>query len=67
MLKKEKSVHNVGHEFRVITGGDDGVMAWWNLVYNPAPSYSDDLLVFVNPASVQHIKPVHEIHLSISA
>ena len=54
----------------MITGGEDGLIKWWNVVYTPSmPSQQqlDTSIVAVNPQQVTNLKPAHEIYLSVSA
>jgi hypothetical protein len=58
-------------EYRMVTGGEDGMIMWWNF---SAPTLkvtqepSANLLLIVKPSPLlPTIRPVHQIHLSESA
>jgi hypothetical protein len=56
-------------EYRIITGGEDGTIIWWNILHRPSKNpyefiQDDCLLRYVNPDKLQVVRPCHEIHLS---
>ncbi len=61
--------HRGQREYRLISGGEDGLVMWWNLLYSPVKDSTDDdsMLRFVDVKQIQNIKPAHEIHLTVSA
>ena len=62
-------------EYRIVTGGEDGMICWWNLVCpnyvpesSPTEAESDTVkLAYVNANELKTIRPVHSIHLSEQA
>ena len=65
-------------EYRIVTGGEDGVLAWWN-VLAPSPSQAHvehqkklalkhtKSKVAIVPNNIDEITPVHQIYLSTMA
>lgn len=43
---------HIGREYRLITGGDDGMIMWWNIPYSPEKPADpiDSLVVFADPS-----------------
>lgn len=56
-------------EYRLLSGGEDGVVMWWNILYTPISlqTKDDSMLSFVDPKEIENLKPCHEIYLSRTA
>jgi hypothetical protein len=71
LLKLKKNEILPGQrEYRLISGGDDGVIKWWNLVYTPSiPSENQikQMIVAVDARTITNLKSCHELYLAVNA
>lgn len=74
--KQISMVMDEKREYRIITGGEDGMILWWNITvpFNPeavVPNLAQDhqtrVLHVQESADLVQIKPVHQVHLTESA
>jgi hypothetical protein len=62
-------------EYRVVTGGEDGNLAWWNIKYEkpffpiekPKSSSNQGKISAVQVNLIEEIRPAHMIYLSTIA
>ena len=72
LLRRAKTINKDMREYRVITGGEDGNLAWWNIKYE-APFFQLDKsekqskIFAVNASLIEEIRPAHMIYLSTIA
>ena len=81
-MKKESNLVQQKREYRLVTGGEDGMIIWWNfkasfdesLFMNPDSKQSSAVggdassyEVVPDPAKLTDLKPAHHIQLSVSA